>query len=157
MLCLSCCIAAYAGSHAQDTTAPSKPTAAPEKVMAARLQNVVPLTVSKPPLANKCSNAMVMLKLDIDETGKVRDATFDSGFDELREPSLAAVKQWTYKPYEQNGKAIPVETRVAIFYLGDGESFPMYSPDGKGGVKGGNLLPLPPGCGPGPTIRRPPE
>jgi hypothetical protein len=98
-----------------------------------------------------------MLKVDIDETGKVTAATFESGFQEFREPAVATAKQWTYKPYEQNGNAIPVETHVSIFYLGDGESFPMYSPDGKGGVKGGNLLPLPPGCGPGPTIKRQPE
>jgi hypothetical protein len=29
----------------------------------------------------------------IDETGKVKDATFESWFDELRAPSLTAVKQ----------------------------------------------------------------
>ncbi|HEX4311765.1 MAG TPA: energy transducer TonB [Acidobacteriaceae bacterium] len=97
---------------------------------------------------------MVVLKVQIDETGKVKDATFESGFDELRAPSLTAVKQWTYKPYEQNRHAVSVETRISIFYLGDGESFPMYSPNGKGGVKGGKFLPLPPGCGPGPTIKR---
>lgn len=97
-----------------------------------------------------------MLRVDVDENGKVSKVTFVSGFDELREPSLAAVKQWVYEPYRQHGHAIAVETNVSIFYLGDGESFPMYSPNGKGGVKGGNALPLPPGCGAGPQIKRVP-
>lgn len=65
--------------------------------------------------------------------------------------------QWTYKPFEQNGRAVAVRSRVSLFDLGDGESFPMYSPDGKGGVKGDNLLPLPAGCGTGPTIVRSPR
>jgi len=105
----------------------------------------------------QCSNALVMLKITVDESGKVTDAEVTSGFDELKNPSLSAVRQWTYSPYQQNGRAIPVSTRVSLFYLGDGESFPMYLPDGKGGVKGGTILPLPPGCGTGPAIVREPQ
>lgn len=105
----------------------------------------------------QCSNALVMLKITVDESGKVTDAEVTSGFDELKNPSLSAVRQWTYSPYQQNGRAIPVSTRVSLFYLGDGESFPMYLPDGKGGVKGGTILLLPPGCGTGPAIVREPQ
>lgn len=31
---------------------------------------------------------------------------------------------------------------------------PMYVPDGNGGVKGGSIIPLPPGCGPEPQLAR---
>jgi hypothetical protein len=44
--------------------------------------------------------------------------------------------------------------RKHLFSLGDGDPMPMYVPDGKGGTKGGNVLPLPPGCRPGPQIKR---
>jgi hypothetical protein len=141
---------------AQDATAPSSPLVVPEKVMAARLSNFVVPVVSKPPLTNRCSNALAMLTVDVDQGGRVSNVTFLSGFEELRDSAMTAVKQWVYRPYKQHGHAIAVETRVSIFYLGDGESFPMYSPDGRGGVKGGNALPLPPGCGAGPQIKRVP-
>ena len=97
-----------------------------------------------------------MLKVTVDDNGKVTDVEATSGYDELKDPSLKVVKQWTYKPFVHKGRAIAVSSRVSIFYLGDGESFPMYSPNGMGGVKGGNMLPLPPGCGTGPTIVRKP-
>jgi hypothetical protein len=100
---------------------------------------------------------MARLKIIVNEDGKVSRVEFLSGFKELQEPSVAAVKQWSYKPYEMDGHPVAVETSVSIFYLGDGESFPMYVPDGKGGTKGGSTLPLPPDCGPGPQIKRPPS
>jgi len=105
----------------------------------------------------KCSNALAMLNIIIDETGKVSDEKVTSGYQELRDSAVTAIKQWTYKPYERHGNPIAVNTQVSIFFLGDGESFPMYSPDGKGGFKGGNAIPLPPGCGVGPAIKRDPD
>jgi TonB family protein len=126
-----------------------------ERVLAAHLLSN-PAAKEPDGFLKRCSNAMVMLKITVDESGKVIDAEVTSGYDELKGPSLSAVRQWTYSPYQQNGHAVPVSSRVSLFYLGDGESFPMYSPDGKGGVKGGNMLPLPPGCGVGPTIVREP-
>lgn len=151
------CIAAFTYCPAQDTKSASNVIVVPEKVMAAQLSNFVAPKVSKPPLANKCSNALATLKVDVDESGKVTSATFLSGFDELKGPSLDAVTQWRYKPYKQRGHPVAVETRVSIFYLRDGETFPMYSPNGKDGVKGGDSLPLPPGCNPGPVIKRSPS
>jgi hypothetical protein len=121
--------------------------------MAKRLSNVVPPKLPGGAIG-KCSNALVMLKVSIDENGKVSSEEFLSGYSNLRDSALTAIKQWTYKPYRQHDNATAVQTRVSIFYLGDGESFPMYSPDGKGGVKGGNMIPMPPGCGPGPIIKR---
>jgi hypothetical protein len=134
----------------------SKPLDVPEKVMAARLLNDVAPKLPEGSL-KRCSNALVMLKVTIDDSGKIIEQEVTSGYEALKSPSLEALKQWTYKPYERDGHTVSVRTQISVFYLGDGESFPMYSPDGRGGVKGGNMIPLPPGCGPGPTIVRPPE
>jgi hypothetical protein len=146
----------YALSAAQSESKVAVPPEIPEKVMAAHLLSS-PAAKLPEGFLKRCSNALVMLKITVDESGKIMDEEVTSGYDELKDPSLKAVRQWTYKPYEQNGRAIPVSSRVSLFYLGDGESFPMYSPDGKGGVKGGNMLPLPPGCNTGPTIVREPQ
>jgi hypothetical protein len=146
----------YGLCAAQSESNVAAPTEIPEKVMAAHLLSS-PAAKLPEGFLKRCSNALVMLKITVDESGKIMDGEVTSGYDELRDPSLKAVRRWTYKPYEQNGRAIPVSSRVSLFYLGDGESFPMYSPDGKGGVKGGNMLPLPPGCNTAPTIVREPQ
>ena len=97
-----------------------------------------------------------MVGISVDEGGKVSDASFLSGFAELKEPSLDAVKHWSYRPYKLNGQPVSVKTKASIFYLGDGESFPLYVPDGSGGTIGGDRLPLPSGCNSGPEIKRQP-
>lgn len=135
----------------------AKPLAIPEKTMAARLQTYQTPPLSKPTSANRCSNALAIVRVVVDTDGKVSSADYVSGFPELKDPALAAVRRWSYKPHVVDGKAVVVETQASVFYLGDGESMPMYVPDGKGGTKGGNMIPLPPGCGPGPQIKRPPN
>ena len=143
-------------SYAQNGSRPVKTIEVQEKVMAKNLQHVVAPQLPSGAIG-KCSNAMVTLNVTIDETGQVSIVDYVSGYDELKASSLAAVKQWTYKPYEQHAHPVAVRTRVSIFYLGDGQSFPVYSPDSTGGVKGGNMIPLPPGCGSGPLINRTPS
>jgi hypothetical protein len=130
-----------------------KPLAVPEKTMAARLQTYETPSLSKPTSSNRCSNALAVVHVVIDTDGKVSSADYVSGYSALKDPALAAVQRWSYEPYSVEGKTVVVETRASVFYLGDGESIPMYVPDGKGGVKGGNMIPLPPGCGPGPQIK----
>jgi hypothetical protein len=148
LLCLPC--------FAQDGGTPAKAVEVPEIVMAKRLSHVVAPELPKGAIG-KCSNALVMLKITVNENGTVGDEEFVSGFSELKESAMTAIKQWTYKPYDQHEKIIAVHTQVSVFYLGDSESFPMYSPDGKGGVKGGNIIPLPPECGSGPAVKRSPN
>ena len=135
---------------AQDT----RVVTVPEKVMAARLQNYETPLLSKPPLANRCSNALAVVHVVVDVNGNVSSADYVSGFPELESPALAAVRRWSYKPYSVDGRPVIVDTKASVFYLGDGESIPMYVPDQKGGTKGGNMIPLPPGCGKGPQIKR---
>ena len=141
---------ATASAGAQDTM----PIAVLEKTMAARLQTYETPALAKPTSAVRCSNALAVVHVVVDEAGKVSSADYVSGYEELKDPALAAVRRWTYKPYTVGGKPVVVETQASVFYLGDGESMPMYTPDGKGGTKGGNMLPLPPGCGSGPQIKR---
>jgi hypothetical protein len=143
-------------SFAQDSRLNSSAIVVPETVMAARLSHFVAPKLPEGVLRKKCSDALVRLKVTVDENGKVSDLESLSGYKELRDSTIAAVKQWTYTPYEKHGRPAIIQTQVSIFYLGDGESFPMYSPDGKGGVKGGNVMPLPAGCNSGPTIKRMP-
>jgi TonB family protein len=148
-LCLFLCSGAVF-ALAQDTT----PISVPEKTMAAKLQTYATPALSKPAFANRCSSALAIVHVVVDADGTVSSAEYVSGFPELKDPALAAVRRWSYKPYAVNGNPVVVETQASVFYLGDGESMPMYMPDGKGGTKGGNMLPLPPGCGPGPQIKR---
>jgi TonB family protein len=145
---------ALANCSAQVATS-AKAVEVSETAMAKRLDHVVAPKLPEGAI-QKCSNAMVILRVVVDENGSVSDEEFVSGFDELKDSAMTAIKQWSYKPYEKHGHAIAVHTSVSIFYLGDGESFPVYLPDGKGGVKGGNMIPLPPGCGSGPVIKRTP-
>jgi TonB family protein len=114
-------------------------------VMAARLLTTV---TPEAPAMPKCSNRMVTLDVVIGEDGRVSSLKVLGGFEEFKQSALAAVKQWTYKPYLENGVPTSVETTVQVFYPGTGNPGPLLVPDGKGGVKGGNSLPMPPGCGP---------
>jgi TonB family protein len=131
-----------------------EPVQVPEKTMAARLQSFDTPALSNPPSKNRCSNAMAVVHIVIDTDGKVTSAEYASGFAEFKDPALDAVRKWSYKPYLVNSQPIVVGTTVSIFYLGDGEAMPMYTPDGNGGVKGGSMIPLPSGCSPGPRIDR---
>lgn len=145
---LSCL--ALLGTHllwTQDTTSILK---VPEKVMAARLLTTVPPeSVSKP----KCSDAMATLDVIIGQDGKVNVQKVMGGRDEVTKSAIAAVKQWTYKPYMQDGITIAVETTVRVYYPdNDGKPRPFIAPDGKGGTVGGDLIPRSPNCGPPITI-----
>jgi len=132
----------------------AKPVVVPEKIMAARLLIYETPALPKPTSTNRCSNALAVVRVVVDVDGKVSGVGYVSGYLELKDPSLATVRGWSYKPYIVDGKSVIVETRASLLYLGDGESMPMYVPDGKGGTKGGNMIPLPSGCGPGPQIKR---
>lgn len=117
----------------------------PAPVMAARL-----LTSAAPesPKMPKCSNRMVTLDIVVGDDGKVRSLKATGGFEEFKQSAVAAVKQWTYKPYLKNGVPVPVETTVMVFYPSVGKAGSLFVPDGKGGVRGGNFLPMPSECRP---------
>ena len=59
-------------------------------------------------------SATVTIAFEITGHGKVRHAIAVSGPRLLRPTVLAAVKQWTFKPYVFNGKPTPVATSVPL-------------------------------------------
>ena len=150
-------LAATSPCFGQDSQANPEPVVVSETVMAAHLSHFIAPKLPQGAMRKRCSNALVRLRATVDENGKVNDVEFLSGYEELRDSTITAVKQWTYKPYKEHGRSITVQTQVSVFYLGNGQSFPTYTPDGKGGVKGGNTSPLPAGCGPEPRIKRVPS
>jgi TonB family protein len=140
---LACVLAT--GVSAQEVPESPQVLKVSAKVMAARLLTTV---TPEAPVTPKCSNRMVTLDVVVGEEGRVSSLKVLGGFEEYRQSALAAVKQWVYKPYLENGVPTSVETTVQVFYPGTGNPGPLLVPDGKGGVKGGDFLPMPPECGP---------
>jgi hypothetical protein len=122
----------------------------PARVMAARLLTSVTPESPKMP---KCSNRMVTLDVVIGDDGSVRSLKALGGFEEFKQSAVTAVKQWTYKPYLQNGVPISVETTVLVFYPSVGKAGSLFVPDGKGGIKGGTFLPMSSECGPSIAVK----
>ncbi|MDR3754948.1 MAG: energy transducer TonB [Terracidiphilus sp.] len=56
----------------------------------------------------------VVVAFTLDRGGNVRNPTVISGPALLRKPVLDAVRQYKYKPYLLNGKAVEVETTVSV-------------------------------------------
>jgi TonB family protein len=115
--------------------------------MGARLLTTVVLAPPKKQMA-KCSNAMVTLDVIVGPDGKVSVLKVLGGWEEFQESAIAAVKQWTYKPYLMNGTPAAVETTVMILYPSVGDAGSLFVPDGKGGSKGGSFSPMPKECWP---------
>lgn len=61
----------------------------------------------------------VVLAATISEEGRIEHLHVISGHPMLRDAAIAAVKDWRYRPYLLNGKAVEVETTITIrFTLG---------------------------------------
>jgi TonB family protein len=58
----------------------------------------------------------VVLAVRIDPEGNVVKVTPVSGPEPLRDPAMAAVRRWTYKPYLLNGKPVVVSTTVTVMF-----------------------------------------
>ncbi|MGA7707615.1 MAG: M56 family metallopeptidase [Acidobacteriaceae bacterium] len=87
----------------------------PSHVMAARIVKQVqpkyPMEAKK-----KKIQGTVVLNVKIGKDGTVEDLKVASGPKELQQSALVAVRQWRWRPYEVDGKAAPVETKVQITY-----------------------------------------
>jgi TonB family protein len=57
---------------------------------------------------------VVVLKVNVDEEGRVVRVELISGHPMLAPAAIEAVRQWTYRPYLLNGKPIEVETQVQV-------------------------------------------
>jgi protein TonB len=61
-----------------------------------------------------------VLKALISPTGDVENLSLISGHPMLVQAAMDAVKQWKYRPYLLNGKAVTVETQITVnFTLGE--------------------------------------
>lgn len=58
----------------------------------------------------------VVMVAKVDKVGKIFDLKVISGPEVLREASLAAVREWTYKPYQLNGQPVFVQTTVTVMF-----------------------------------------
>jgi protein TonB len=56
----------------------------------------------------------VVLTATIDDEGKIVKLSVVSGPEKLREASLSAGNQWTFKPYLLNGRSAFVQTQIVI-------------------------------------------
>jgi protein TonB len=56
----------------------------------------------------------VVLKVLINDTGKVADASLVEGDQTLGKAAIQAVKQWHYRPYARDGKDLPFQTIVML-------------------------------------------
>ena len=58
----------------------------------------------------------VLLNAEIGKDGTVEKLEVVSGPSELKQSSLDAVRQWTYKPFLLNGEPVNVKTTITVIY-----------------------------------------
>jgi len=56
----------------------------------------------------------VVMHVEIARSGAVVDTDVISGHHLLRHAAEDAVRHWRYKPYEVDGKAVPVSTTITV-------------------------------------------
>jgi TonB family protein len=100
-----------------------------------------------PPLARQARiQGTVVLNVFINKSGEVESVRLTSGHPMLAPAAIAAVKQWRYQPYLQDGEPVEVETTIQVnFQLS--ESAVATAGDHPGGLPPGNFgaIAIPPG------------
>lgn len=102
---------------AADDKSDSNPAAiqvAPGKILGNLYHKVAP--IYPPEAKKKHVQGTVTLKAIIGKDGAIENLKVLSGPEALRQASLDAVKQWTYKPYLLNGEPVVVETEIKVIY-----------------------------------------
>ena len=66
------------------------------------------------PSGSSGTEGTIVLQAMVDENGKVADAKVVEGNPALADAAVRAVKQWKYRPYLRDGKAVPFQTVVLI-------------------------------------------
>ena len=110
----------------------SQETPAPVEVPAQAMQSLLIRRVAPvyPPLARQARiQGIVTLKVIVSKDGEVRAAEPVSGHPMLAPAAIAAVKQWRYTPYMQDGEPVEVTTTIQVhFQIADKP--PVSSADG---------------------------
>ena len=78
-----------------------------------RLLYQVPPTLPKGATAQQFEGTVV-LKMLVDDTGKVESVSLVEGNPALAQAAIHAVKQWRYRPYVRDGKSLPFQTVVLV-------------------------------------------
>lgn len=97
----------------------SQETAAPVEVPAEALQKLLINRVAPvyPPLARQARiQGTVVLKVIVNKAGEVRAAEPISGHPTLAPSAIAAVKQWRYTPYVEDGEPVEVTTTIQVHF-----------------------------------------
>jgi TonB family protein len=94
------------------TETPTPLEVSSDAVQALLIKRVAPLY---PPLARQARiQGTVVLNIVINKSGEVRDLQLYSGHPILAPAAIQAVKQWRYRPYEQNGQPVEIKTTVQV-------------------------------------------
>lgn len=71
-------------------------------------------------------SGIVTLKAIISKTGEISDLHVECGPEMLQEASLAAVREWRYRPFLLHGAPVAVQTTIKLtFALGDKKKVPF--------------------------------
>lgn len=105
VLCLACAMAA------QDTNSTAQQVT-PDIGQALLVSRVAPIY---PPLARQARiQGTVILDILINKAGDVSNLKLISGHPMLAPAAIDAVKHWKYRPYEQNGQPVEIQTTVQV-------------------------------------------
>lgn len=101
-------------SNAAKTAAPASISVSPHVMAGNKLGGAIP----KYPAAAKKAKIQgeVVLEAIIGKDGTIKNLHVVSGPKQLRQPSLKAVRTWTYKPYHLNGNPVEVKTTINVIY-----------------------------------------
>lgn len=106
--------AASTTSEINDSKAPGPVKVSPEVMAGTILRKVPP---NYPEEAKKAKiQGKVVLEAIIGKDGTVENLKVVSGPNALQPSSLDAVRQWTYKPFLQNGEPVEVKTTITVIY-----------------------------------------
>jgi TonB family protein len=108
-------------AYAQPQVPPSPTSAAPQRVKVdadTASAMVVQRTPIRYPDAARSARIQgtVVLKVIVNISGDVQEATVISGDPALAQATVDAVKQWKYKPYQAEGSPAEMETQVSISF-----------------------------------------
>ena len=102
------------GNKAPETALPSiEPVNVPENAERALLPDH---PAPAYPATAKSQQGTVVLQVLIDRDGAVQDAKFLQGSLAFARSAIDGVKQWKFKPYMMNGRAVSVQTNLTIIF-----------------------------------------
>lgn len=102
------------GNKSPETAMPSiEPVSVPEAAERALLTEQPPIAY---PANAKGQQGTVVLQVLIGRDGTVHDAKFLQGSLAFARAAIDGVKQWKFKPYSMNGRAVSVQTLLTMSF-----------------------------------------